>query len=42
MMNGIPVTLERAKEALARYQRDAGIQVTGVIDPKTLAALGFC
>jgi len=30
------------QEALARYQRDAGIQVTGVIDPKTLAALGFC
>jgi len=30
------------QEALARYQLDAGIQVTGVIDPKTLAALGFC
>ena len=30
------------QEALARYQRDAGIQVTGAIDPKTLAALGFC
>ena len=30
------------QEALARYQYDAGIQVTGAIDPKTLAALGFC
>jgi hypothetical protein len=30
------------QEALARYQRDAGIQVTGAIDPKTLASLGIC
>lgn len=29
------------QEALARYQRDAGLPVTGAIDPATLASLGL-
>lgn len=29
------------QEALALYQRDAGLPVTGAIDPATLASLGF-
>jgi len=33
--------LERDPVALARFQRDQGIQVTGAIDPATVAALGL-